>query len=192
MPPNTYEPLPSRGRVLLSVRGRRPRWLASERRHSASRSVFASLCGAASWTLHPTPIEAHARSHSTTRAGRRLRLLVLEAHPFPRTGLLMTSTSKARCLQARGRGRVARGRAPCARGCRRGSGSPCPIKRGGLPGHSAHDRRPARARGRTETMRSSRAQALAAPVGRRAHGSRSLSSRSRGSASDRTPSRAAA
>jgi hypothetical protein len=152
---------------------------------------FGLRCSVA-WTLHPTPIEAHAWSRIGDPGGEAHRLRVLEAHPCPRAGLLMTSTSKVRCLQARGRGRVARGRAPCARKCRRGSGSPRPIKRSGLPGHRAHDRRPFRARGRPGTTRSSRAQALAAPVGRRAHGSRSLKSRSRRSAGDRTPSPAAA
>jgi hypothetical protein len=114
--PNTYEP-PSRQELDLSrpiAALGRDAWLRAS--VPASHSVFASLGGAGSWTLHPTPIEAHARSRFATRAGR-LRLLVLEAHPCPRAGLLMTATSKIRCLQARGRGRVARGRAPRARRC---------------------------------------------------------------------------
>ena len=37
---------------------------------SASHSIFASLHGAASWTLHPTPIEDHARSRLADRVGR--------------------------------------------------------------------------------------------------------------------------
>ena len=68
---------------------------------------------------------------SAETSGERFALLVLEAHPCPRAGLLMTSISSSRrirCLQARGRGRVVRSRARDARDVERGSESTGPIK----------------------------------------------------------------
>jgi len=163
-----------------------------ERRSRPSHSVFASLRGAGSWTLHPTPIEAHARSRRAIRAGRRSpsrprSSSVPSYRPphddRPRLGPLSPGSGKGQSRErpsATRSGISEREREPVSNQAQRAAGPP-----GTRPGSSG-------ARRRTGTGRSLRAHALAAPVGRRAHGSRSLSSRSRRSASDRTPCRAAA
>jgi hypothetical protein len=131
MPPNTYESSSVKwvdeSRAARSMRPRRDLWQAPGLGF-ALRLGFGSRCRF--WTLHSTRIEAHARSRLARRAGR-LRLLVLEAHPCPRAGLLMTSISslrRIRCLQARRRGRVVGSRARDTRDVERGSESTGPIK----------------------------------------------------------------
>lgn len=102
-----------------------------ESRCSAPRSIFASHSVQLLRALHPTRIEDRARGIAAS--GKAWRLLVLEAHPFPRTGLLRRSRSKSPLSPGSGEGQ-SRSRVEAARlvlvGRERGRH---PIKRCRLP-----------------------------------------------------------
>ena len=167
--PNTFEASPCQGVRVPGAAGRSGRGGLSGR---ASRVGFALrlrfAVGAS--PLDPAPNTFRdSRSRGLGREERGgSRLHGLEAHPCPRTGLLMTTTSQGvRCLQARERGRVAGSRAhgALAMGGERAragvQSSAAGCRTLGLPiGPCARSGRPG-------TVRSRRARSCMAPVGRR-------------------------
>jgi len=191
-PPNTYEP-PSCQEIIFSRPTAAPAAVPVSSLSSVGLGFVLCLRFAVrrrvAWTLHPTPIEAHAWSPIGDPGGEA-------SPPRPRSSSVPSYRPphdvdlEGPLSPGSGKGQSRERPSALRPGMSEREREPVSNQSSGLPGHRAHDRRPPRARRRPGTMRSSRAQALAAPVGRRAHGSRSLSSRSRQSVPDRTPSRA--
>jgi hypothetical protein len=102
LPPNPYG---SGGcqEAVLSPCGRRPPVLGGG---LSSRADFASIAAQRGCTQHVSRLTPCAR----WRLGGEHVLRGLEAHPFPHAVLFMTSSSRLRCLQARGRGSVVESR----------------------------------------------------------------------------------
>ena len=145
--------------------GRAPVLRASDP-DSALRLRFPALVQR-SETLHPTRIEAHARSRWAMRAGR-LWLRGLEAHPCPRTGLLMTADLEGPLSPGSGEGQSRKRSSTRRSRCRERERERGSNQSVGLPDLRAHDRcrlALAGARGRRDLVR---ARSLAALVGRRA------------------------